>query len=213
MGSDLHEGLYGRLYAWLYDRVIRRAEAAGLRQMRADLLGEAEGRTVEIGAGTGLNLEHYPPAVTELMLVEPSRYMAAKLRRRVATGTRRARVVECGGEALPLADGAADTVVITLVLCTAPDPGAVLREVGRILRPGGRLLFLEHVRSPDARIARWQDRLDRPWCVLGNGCHCNRDTRATIEASPLSLERIAATELPLAGPLARPAIIGLARRD
>jgi len=212
MGSDRHEGLYGRLYALLYDRLIRAAEAAGLRRMRAELLGEAAGRTVEIGAGTGLNLEHYPPAVTELVLVEPSRQMAAKLRRRVAAGARRAEVVESGGEALPLADGAADTVVVTLVLCTTPDPGAVLREAGRVLRPGGRLLFLEHVRSRDPRVARWQDRLDRPWKALGNGCHCNRDTRATIEASPLALERIADTELPLAGPLARPAIVGIARR-
>ena len=178
--------------------------------MRAELLSAARGRTLEVGAGTGLNLPHYPAAVTDLALVEPSRPMAAKLRRKVSAGSVTARIVEAGGEQLPFAERVFDTVVVTLVLCTTPDPAAVVREIARVLTPGGRLLFLEHVRSKDARLARWQDRLAGPWKLLANGCHCNRDTRAIVAASPLVLEGVRDVALPSVGPLVRPAIVGSA---
>ena len=90
---------------------------------------------------------------------------------------------------LPFDDDSFDTVVVTLVLCTVEDLDATLAEVARVLRPGGRLLFLEHVRAEEPRLARWQDRLERPWRFIGHGCHPNRDTVATIAASPLELER------------------------
>jgi SAM-dependent methyltransferase len=120
-------------------------------------------------------------------------------------------VVEAGAEGLPFPDDRFDTAVATLVLCTVPDPSAALAELARVLRPGGRFLFLEHVRSTDPRLARWQDRLERPWELFGAGCHCNRDTPATIGASPLELEGVERGSIPRAVPLVRPMVVGTAR--
>src|SRR5919204_5080191 len=124
--------------AALYDPTTRRLEEAGLGERRRSLLARAAGRTIEIGAGTGRNLEHYPAGVTELVLTEPDGQMARRLRRKVDASGRDARVVEAPGERLPFESGSFDTAVVTLVLCTAPDPAAVVNEVARVLKPGGR---------------------------------------------------------------------------
>ena len=211
MPGRLYAATGGRLFAALYDRVLAATEDAGLRARRHELLADARGRTLEIGAGTGLNLSHYPQAVTELVVAEPGEHMARRLRARLAEEGRAAQVVEAGAEALPFPDDSFDTVVMTLVLCTIPDPGAALREVARVLRPDGRLLFLEHVRSREERAARWQDRADRVWPWLADGCHPNRDTLATLEASPLVVERVEHGRLPKAAPPVRPMITGTAR--
>jgi ubiquinone/menaquinone biosynthesis C-methylase UbiE len=208
----LYHATWGRAFAWGYDWFLSQTEKAGLRDERRKLLSGASGRTVEIGAGTGLNLDLYPEAVTELVLTEPDAHMAAKLQRRLAASNRRAEVVAAPGERLPFEDATFDTAVVTLVLCTVPNPPAVLREIARVLRPGGRLLFLEHVRAEDPGLARWQDRLHTPWFYFGNGCHCNRDTRASIEASPLEVERVERGEIPKSVPLVRPKIFGAAVR-
>jgi ubiquinone/menaquinone biosynthesis C-methylase UbiE len=191
--------------------------------MRAALLAEAHGRTLELGAGTGLNLAHYPPAVTELTLTEPEEPMAKRLEARVAElsgepgrirelaeAGQPVEVVRAPAEQLPFDDGSFETVVATLVLCTATDPTRALDEVARVLVPGGRFLFLEHVRSDDPARGRWQDRLVRPWGVVGHGCRPNQDTAALLRASPLHVERLDATHLPKALPLVRPAISGAA---
>ena len=120
-------------------------------------------------------------------------------------------VVEAPAERLPFHDAGFDTVALAYVLCTVPDPAAALREIARVLKPGGRLLFLEHVRSPDPGLARWQDRLHGAWYLFGNGCHCNRDTLAAIEASPLELEEAERGQVPGAVPLVRPLVTGSAR--
>jgi ubiquinone/menaquinone biosynthesis C-methylase UbiE len=190
---------------------MRRGEEAGLREIRRATLAPSSGRTVEIGAGTGLNHDLYPAAVTELVLTEPFAPMAAKLREKAPGMTIPVQVIEAPGAALPLPDDSVDTAVVTLVLCTADDPAAVLAEAARVLRPGGQLLFAEHVRAKDPRLARWQDRLHGPWWVLGHGCHCNRDTLATIEASPFAVETVEDNELPDSPPIVRPLITGAAR--
>ncbi|HEX2234441.1 MAG TPA: class I SAM-dependent methyltransferase [Thermoleophilaceae bacterium] len=207
----LYDATWGRMFALGYDRFQQRSEALGVREQRARFLSEARGRCLEIGSGTGLNLDRWPE-VDELVLSEPDPHMAARLRRKVAAGGRRAEVVEAPAEDLPFPDGSFDTVAVTYVLCTVPDVPAALREIDRVLRPGGRLLFLEHVRSPDPGLARWQDRLHGPWYLFGNGCHCNRDTLAAIGESPLELERAERGEVPGAVPLVKPMVTGSARR-
>jgi ubiquinone/menaquinone biosynthesis C-methylase UbiE len=206
----VYDATWGRLFATLYDRGLKSTEEAGLRQMRRELLAGAGGRVLELGAGTGLNLGLYPNAVEELLLVEPDPHMAKRLRLKLAQSKRAATVVEAPAERLPFEDASLDTAVATLVLCTVPDPAAALAEVARVLKPGGQLLFVEHVRANDPGLARWQDRLEKPWRFLGDGCHCNRDTLATISASSLQLEAVKRDRMPKAPPIVRPLVRGSA---
>lgn len=213
MARRLYDATWGRVFAAGYDRFLAATERAGLRERRRQLLAGAEGRTLELGAGTGLNLEHYPDAMQELVLSEPDSHMVARLRQRVARSGRPAEVVQAPGERVPFDDASFDTVAFTMVLCTAADPPAVLAEVARVLRPGGRLLFFEHVRSEEPRLARWQDRLEGPWSWFGHGCHCNRRTAELLYASPLEVERLERGTIRAAVPLVRPLLVGAARRS
>jgi ubiquinone/menaquinone biosynthesis C-methylase UbiE len=208
----IYDTTWGRLFAAMYDRGLKATEEGGLRDMRAELLAGASGATIELGAGTGVNLGLYPEAVDELVLVEPDPHMAKRLRAHLAESPREATICEAGAESLPFADDSFDTAVATLVLCTVPDPKAAIAELERVLKPGGRLLFIEHVRSEDPGLARWQDRLEAPWRFLGDGCHCNRDTVGTLSASHLELGSVKRDRLPKAPPLVRPLVIGQATR-
>jgi ubiquinone/menaquinone biosynthesis C-methylase UbiE len=140
--------------------------------------------------GPGLNLRHYPEAVDELVLTEPAAPMVARLKRRVWRSGRDCSVVPAAAEALPFEDDSFDTVVSTLVLCTVADPGRAIEEIARVLRPGGHLLFLEHVRSDSRRLARWQDRLHRPWHAFAAGCHANRATVELLRESALRVDEV-----------------------
>jgi len=199
-----------RLFAALYDTVSRGSEAAGMRDERRRLLAGAAGTTLEVGAGTGLNLEHYPDAVTRLVLVEPDRHMRRRLGRRLEALGRTAEIVPATVGDLPFPDATFDTAVVTYVLCSVPSQEEALAEIARVLKPDGRLLFLEHVRSADPRVARRQDRI-RPLYNLV-GCNPNRDTLAGIEASPLTVESVRQGEIPKAPKVERPMIVGTARR-
>jgi ubiquinone/menaquinone biosynthesis C-methylase UbiE len=203
-----------RIFAAFYDRLLAESEREGLADLRSELLSGAAGRTLEIGAGTGLNLDHYPLAVTQLVLTEPDPHMAKRLRNTLGETTPVAptEVVEASAEELPFDDTSFDTVVSTLTLCTVADPERAAAEARRVLRPDGRFLFLEHVRDADGTgRARWQDRLERPWGWVAGGCHPNRDTGqllartfATVESNP--------GEFPGSGTaLVRPVITGNAR--
>jgi ubiquinone/menaquinone biosynthesis C-methylase UbiE len=210
MPGRLYDATWGRLFARGYDWFLKQAEEKGLRDARRELLGRARGDCLEVGAGTGLNLDHWPEAVSRLVLTEPDPHMAARLRDRLEGSGRAAEVAEAPGERLPFDDASFDTVVVTLVLCTVPDVPATLSEINRVLRPGGRFLFLEHVRADDPKLARWQDRLHGPWYLFGNGCHCNRETLQAIGSSALELERAERGELPGAAPIVRPKVVGSA---
>jgi ubiquinone/menaquinone biosynthesis C-methylase UbiE len=209
----IYDATWGRLFAALYDRGLKSTEEAGLGQMRADLLAGAEGRVIEIGAGTGVNIDLYPDAVQDLVLVEPDPHMAKRLRERLAGSPRAATIAEAPAERLPLESASFDTAVATLVLCTVPDPVAAVAELARVLAPGGRLLFIEHVRSGDPALARWQDRLEKPWRFLGDGCHCNRDTLATLAASRFELGEVERDRIPKAPAIVRPLVRGIARLE
>jgi ubiquinone/menaquinone biosynthesis C-methylase UbiE len=192
-------------------------ERAGMAEIRAELIGEASGRTLEIGAGTGLNLPHYTEAVTELLVTEPDPFMASRLRKRLAADPprpARVRVVEAPAEELPFEDESFETVVSTLVLCSVEAPDRAIAEIARVLGPAGRLLCVEHVRSPDSPgLARWQDRLERPWGWFAGGCHPNRDTVAELEAAGLGTQGLVRDGLPKAPPLVRPLVRGAASRS
>ena len=200
--------MIARLYAFIYDRIGRGSEAAGLQRERVALLAQARGNTVEIGAGTGLNLDHYPPTVTHLTLVEPDRHMRKRLRQRVARIRPDAAVLDARAESLPLPDASVDTVVVTFVLCSVADQTAALAEITRVLRPGGQLLFLEHVRDTDPQIADKQDHA--PFLYSWIGCHPNRATLEAITHSPLSVVNVRHGQVPKAPVIERPMVVGVA---
>ena len=204
--------IYGRVFARYYDRAFAETEAAGLAARRAALLAHARGRVLELGAGTGLNLAHYSAGLEQLVLTEPEEPMRRRLQERAATLGLAADVVDAPAERLPFADASFDTVVSTLALCTVADLGAALREVRRVLVPGGQLLFLEHVRSDDPRSARRQDLLRPLWKRVGHGCECNRATLAAIAATPLELQEVEHGRMPKAPRFIQPMIAGSAVR-
>lgn len=194
----IYDATWGRAFSAVYDRGFKATEEAGLSDMRRELLAQARGRVLELGAGTGLNLEHYPEAIEGLTLVEPDPHMTKQLREKLAQSGKAAEisVVEASGEDLPFPDDSFDTVAVTLVLCTVPDLTATLAELKRVLKPDGQLLFLEHVRSRSPELAKWQDRLESPWRFLADGCHCNRDTVSAISAAGFALGDVERGALP-----------------
>lgn len=206
----IYDATWGRVFSAVYDSGLKASEDAGLRQMRHELLAQARGRVVELGAGTGLNLEHYPRAIESLTLVEPDPHMTKRLREKLVDSGRDAEVVEAPAEELPFPDNSFDTAAVTLVLCTVPDQPAALAEIKRVLKPGGQLLFLEHVRSRSPELAKWQDRLERPWHFLGDGCHCNRDTVSAVSTAGFNLGDVERGSLPKAAPIVRPLATGKA---
>jgi ubiquinone/menaquinone biosynthesis C-methylase UbiE len=193
------------LTAPVYDRMSRKSEEAGLGDVRKNLLGDAEGRVLEIGTGTGSNFAYYT-GVDSLVLTEPEPAMLRRLRDKAREQAPQAEIVQAPAEDLPFDDASFDTVVSTLVLCGV-DQKRSLAEVRRVLRPGGRLLFIEHVRSDDPALARFQDRMNRLNRFLV-GCECNRQTLSAIEAAGFTVSRVEQKTLPQAPKFVRPAIVG-----
>jgi ubiquinone/menaquinone biosynthesis C-methylase UbiE len=198
------------LFAALYDRMTAGVEAAGLRAHRERLLASARGRVLEIGAGTGANLPFYGPGVEAITAAEPEAPMARRLARRIRAEGHAVEVVRAPAEQLPIADGQFDTVVSTLVLCTVNDQARALAELRRVLRPGGRLLFIEHVRSDEPRLASWQDRLNGLNRIVAHGCNCNRATLDAVRAAGFTVTSLQRDTLRKAPPFVRPLIVGVA---
>ncbi len=192
-----------------YDRMMRKTEEAGLHELRQGLVAEATGRVLEIGAGTGANFPHYNGSVESLVVTEPQSAMLRRLQRTAHEHAPQAQVLRAPAEDIPFEDESFDTVVSTLVLCGVDDQPRALREARRVLRPGGRLLFLEHVRSDDPGFARFQDRMNWLNRVVV-GCDCNRPTLATIGASDFEVSRLEHTLLPKSPKFVRPLIVGAA---
>jgi ubiquinone/menaquinone biosynthesis C-methylase UbiE len=193
----------------MYDRMSARTEDAGLRELRRRLLADAKGRVLEIGGGTGLNLQLYGSGVESLTVTEPEPPMLRRLERKVREHAPLTKVLRARAEELPFADDSFDTVVSTLVLCGVDDQAQSLRELHRVLRPGGQFMFIEHVRSDEPKVARMQDRMNvvNQFVVR---CDCNRATLDSIEAEGFEVTKLDRTELPKAPPFARPLIVGVA---
>jgi SAM-dependent methyltransferase len=204
--------VWARAVALLYEPSLWVGERAGMRALRKELLSQARGRTLEIGSGTGLNLPHYPDDIDELVLLEPDAAMRSRLGRTMWRGNRRGRVVDAPAEHLPFADGSVNTVISTLVLCTVDAPDLALREIARVLHPDGQLLVIEHTRSESPTLARWQDRLVRPWCRFARGCRCNRAIAELMVTCGFEFDDIRQASWRAMPPIVRPLIVGRARK-
>jgi len=198
-----------KFFAMTYDRQMAKTERAGLRASRQDLLAGAKGDVIEIGGGTGANLPCYGPAVGSLTITEPEPPMMRRLERKVREQAPGTKVLRAPAEDLPFDDGTFDVAVSTLVLCGVDDQPRVLRELRRVLRPGGQLLFIEHVRSDDPHTARLQDRMN--WLNrLVVCCDCNRPTLGSIQEAGFTITQVEHTALPKAPKFVSPTIIGTA---
>jgi ubiquinone/menaquinone biosynthesis C-methylase UbiE len=201
---------HDRVLLPLFDRLAARVERSHFGPMRESLLAPTEGRVLEIGAGTGWSFSRYPKTVEEVVALEPNEGALALAGSRAAGSGRHVRLVRASAESLPFEDAAFDWAVAMFVLCTVPDPARALAELRRVLKPGGVLLFLEHVRSEEPRRARWQDRLERLWGAVAQGCHPNRDTVQVLRAAGFDVEVEERGELPRVPPLVKPYVRGRA---
>jgi ubiquinone/menaquinone biosynthesis C-methylase UbiE len=200
--------VWERVVATIYDPFLALGERRGMARRRAALLSRARGTVLEIGAGTGLNVAHYPDSVSRVVLTEPVPPMARRLRARVA-GRAGFEVAEAPADDLPVESASVDTVVSTLVLCTVADVDAALAEVARVLKPDGALLFNEHVHASGTPLGRWQRRLAGPWAAFAAGCRCDRDLLAHIEEH-LDVREVSGGAWSGMPPLVRPLVTGVA---
>jgi SAM-dependent methyltransferase len=206
-------GIYSeRIFPWLLDKTLSHPR---IEARRAALVGQATGEVLEIGFGSGMTLPFYDPAkVGSLTVVEPSEGMNRRAEARLAASPVPVKSVPGSGEGLPFADASFDTVVTCLTLCSVTDVPQVLAEIRRVLKPGGRFLFLEHVLSEDAGRRRWQRRLTPLQKVVGVGCHLDRDSAAMVRAAGFHLPPVSQQLEPAFGALAPlvPVIAGSAVR-
>jgi len=198
-----------RFFALTYDRQVAKVERAGLGELRQKSLADASGRVLEVGSGTGANLPYYGPGVDSLTVTEPEPAMLRRLEQRVREQAPKAKVVRAPAEQLPFEDDAFDMAVSTLVLCGVDDQARALGELRRVLRPGGRLIFIEHVRSDEPGLARWQDRLNGLNKFVAC-CDCNRRTLDSIKAEGFEVTKVDHTELKKVPPFVRPLVVGTA---
>ncbi len=199
------------LLASFYDAAMRQVERACLDAWRTALLSRAEGEVLDVGAGTGANLGRFGPDAERITLAEPDRHMRRRLEARLSLEPRPTRVVAATAEALPFPDARFDTAVTTLVLCSVADLDRALGELRRVLRPGGQLLFIEHVAAePGSPRRRWQARVEPLWKRVFGNCHLTRDTERAIAHAGFDLATIERETMHKALPLVRPTIRGRA---
>ncbi|HEY4996410.1 MAG TPA: class I SAM-dependent methyltransferase [Solirubrobacteraceae bacterium] len=208
--GEVHHPLFARVYM----RLAKGADARGGAEHRRELLAGAGGRVLEIGAGAGANFEHYPPTVSEVLALEPERHLRERALQTAVAAPVTVSVREGHASQLPVADESFDMGVASLVLCTVPDQARALAELFRVIRPGGELRFYEHVRSRKPGEARVQDLADATfWPRIAGGCHLGRDTAAAIATAGFALEscrRFAFAPAKHLPPAAH--ILGIARR-
>ncbi len=204
------------IFARVYHRMSARAEEAGEAEHRRELLAGLHGRVLELGAGNGLNFEHYPSTVDEVVAVEPEAYLRKRALEAARKATVRVDVVDGLAGQLAFKHQGFDAAVVSSVLCTVPDVDAALTDLRRVIRPGGELRFYEHVLAHQPRLAALQRALTRSgiWPLIGGGCHADRDTAAAIRRAGFDIEncrRFDFRQTLLVAPAA-PRILGAARR-
>jgi ubiquinone/menaquinone biosynthesis C-methylase UbiE len=201
------------VFARLFDRFAAKDKGRGEDELRRELVSGLAGRVVEVGPGNGINFEHYPATVDELVAVEPEPYLRRRAAETAGSVALAVRVLDGTASALPLETGSADALVVAGVLCSVPAQHAALAEFRRVLRPGGELRFYEHVRSRRLRFARYQDAVAVIWPRLMGGCRPNRDTLAAIERGGFRIERCRGFGFPAdaRGYPVAPRVIGVAR--
>lgn len=200
------------IFSRFFDRLSRLMERE-VGEHRQELLTGLSGRVVEIGAGNGMNFQHYPHTVEEVVALEPEAYLREKAEEAARRAPVKVSVRDGLADPLPLQDGEFDAAVASLVLCTVPGPGRALSELRRVLKPSGELRFLEHVRSDRPRKARIQGRLDRSgiWPRVGGGCHCARDTVGAIESAGFRVDRVRSLDFGPSWVITNPHVLGVAR--
>lgn len=168
-----------------------------IMQERAEVLGAAEGRVLEVGMGSGLNLRYYNPDKVDFVWgLEPSEGMRRKAQKNLSASPVAVEWLGLPGEEIPLDDNSADTVVLTFTLCTIPDWQQALNQMRRVLKPGGKLLFCEHGAAPDAGVLKWQNRINPLWKKLAGGCHLNRPIPKYLADGGFHIDQIEADYLP-----------------
>lgn len=167
-----------------------------LLPIRERVIGAAEGRVLEIGVGSGLTLPFYRPPVREVLALEPAAKLVAMAQNASRGTIMPVSFLEASAEAIPLGDHSVDTIVTTWTMCSIPHADMALAEIRRVLRPGGKLLFVEHGQAPDESVRRWQDRLTPAWRAIAGGCHLNRPISAMIEGAGFRIDRIETGYIP-----------------
>ena len=187
-------GIYGEwIVPALIDLSMRNKR---LRPYRARVAGAAEGRVLDVGVGSGLNVPFYAPRVRDIFGLDPSPRLLARAQANVAHAQCPVHLIQGSAESIPLADRSVDTIVMTWTGCSIPEVGTALREMRRVLKTGGRLLFVEHGRAPEPGVARWQDRLDPFWHGLSGGCHLNRKTDDLLSDAGFRIDRLETGYIP-----------------
>jgi ubiquinone/menaquinone biosynthesis C-methylase UbiE len=206
---DVRHPLFARFFdrlSWAMEREVGR--------WREELLSGLSGRVVEVGAGNGINFAHYPATVEEVIAIEPEPYLRARAEKAATAAPIRVSVRPGVADALELEDASVDAAVASLMLCSVPDQGTALTELRRVIRPGGELRFLEHVRSGADRKARVQRAADRSgvWPLVGGGCHCARDTVAAIRGAGFEVVQVRDLDVGPSWNITNPHVLGHAMR-
>ncbi len=212
--ADMTTHVHHPIFARVYQRIGASMEAAGVAEHRTRLLAGLVGRVVEVGAGNGLNFSHYPNTVSEVIAVEPESYLRARAELAALNAPITVRVVDSDAEHLPLEDGSIDAAVTSLVLCSVANQADALREIQRVLRPGGELRFYEHVLATNSRLARFQSLADPIWTRFAGGCRLTRDTLGAIQAAGFVIDKCEQFQFrpSIVAKLASPHILGRAHK-